>query len=394
MTKSAIWPLMLVLSVCGLSFYLFSCLPDIRAALQSRVLEMEFAKPPNKEIGRHKQARKIENESNPRRESTQQQLIGLKIVRKLPQTQSEILLAHRNSANDACQPVAIGEPIEITSFTPFLPGHSSPSAELIRSIPSSRRHILSIGFDMLDSDRQSLPTISGNQILNYLDEHYVSIQVVVQKDSLDGILYLHHRPMATVASYRKSALSQDLTPGIATSLAEYRSLGLFVRPGDVPDSENLRTLVLVHKSQHQPLSLAGARALKAEYEFVFVRARATEVKGLILNTFVTRDTRRSIHYLKSCKAPWSASRCSITTDLAISEYDATGLVPVSSTTRGSRMNAIESFSMSDLNGFARKQRWEGGAFAHLSKTLDAIIDGRFHSSKPVRPDATKKATRQ
>ncbi len=392
MSRSTFWPIVIMMSVSGLALCFFSYLPGIRAALRGSEFEKEsvqipramIASPRNglDQVGKTKEPVRT---MPPSRDLTYPELDGIKIIRKLPRRESDIILAHQQSTSDTCQPLPRGEPLEITRFTPSLLGHSPLSEAKNQSIPSTRRHVLSVGFDMLASDRAGLPVLSGGEIQSYLNENYVSIQVIVRRDLLDGILYLHHRPMAAIAAYRKPALSQELTGAISTSLENYRSLGMLLRPDEVPNPRNLRTLVLIHKGEHQPLSSSKRLNPTFAYEYVFIRARQTEKEGLALNTFVTRDSRQTLHQLRPCFTPASASQASIKTDLCFTTYDASGLVPKSSATRHSTLNEVASFSFSNLHEFARSQGWKGDAMDNLSDTLDAIIDGNITTTVTVSP---------
>src|SRR5687767_13141999 len=107
----------------------------------------------------------------------------LQVIRILPRSPQEIADAHERSRGQACEPVPPDEPLEISGFMPCLTDRDRQEFDRgVLLLPSSRRHIFSIGLDMLSEDRGRLPTLSGSQILKYLQDHYVSIQARVQKD--------------------------------------------------------------------------------------------------------------------------------------------------------------------------------------------------------------------
>ena len=374
--------------VCGLFVALVIFLPDIRGSLRN-TLPQEQSSSRDAAVGTLAEAdlsgSAMGSAAAPRVASenpTRQVVVSwVKTVRVLPVTNFELAAAHDQASGEACEPVPGGEAREITSFAPYLTqrDYREFSDGRVTAV-SSRQHIFSVGFDMLDSDRSRLPHMSGGAIARYLNGQFVTLQVRIQKDLISQALHLHHRPLAAVASFQQRRLTQDPTEALARSLRNYRSLGLFLADGMPATNENLRTLVLLHKSERE--AVGGSSETTGKYEFVFVRALDDSVSArLRCHTFATSDDRTVLHYLQSCEDPPRPDSCSIKTMLHFTEYADHGLRPVASVSRGSIFNDQAKYSMDSLNRYAQSQGWAGGAFDNLTKTLDALIDRKVPSQQ-------------
>ncbi|MEO8495686.1 MAG: hypothetical protein ABI614_11490 [Planctomycetota bacterium] len=309
----------------------------------------------------------------------QEIVVRIKTVQALPATDSELERAHELARGEACEPIPGGEAREITSFAPYLTQRDYREfGDGKVTALSSRQHIFSVGFDMLASDRNRLPRISGGLITRYLSDQFITLQVRVQKDLVSGVLHLHHRPLAATASFRQRRITQEPTETLARSLQNYRSLGLFLADEMPAIPENLRTLVLLHKSEREASGVGTQSTFK--YEFVFVRsldAQDGSVAKLSCHTFATSDERTRLHYLQASEDPSRPESCSVKTMLYFTEYADHGLRPVASVSRGSIFNDQAAFSMESLNQHAQSEGWEGDALGNLTKTLDAIIGGKI-----------------
>src|SRR5687768_5064720 len=85
----------------------------------------------------------------------------VKIIRVLPRTESEITQAHERSRAEACEPVPPEMPLEINSYSPVLTERDSREFDRGRLLlPSSRRHMFTVGLDMQRDDKARLPTVS------------------------------------------------------------------------------------------------------------------------------------------------------------------------------------------------------------------------------------------
>lgn len=305
----------------------------------------------------------------------------IKTVHVLPATEYELGAAHDQARGEACEPIPGGEPREISSFAPYLTQRDYREFG-DGNVPSlsTRQHLFSVGFDMLEFDRRQLPRVSGVFITRYLNVQYITLQARIQKDLVSEVLHLHHRPLAAVGSFRQRRLTQEPTETLARSLQNYRSLGLFLADGMPALPENLRTLVLLHKSEKD--AGAGLSQPAMKYEFVFVRA-LDEPEGaagrLKCHTFATSDERTVLHFLQPGSDPSRPESCSVKTMLHFTEYADHGLRPVASISRGSIFNDQATYPMESLNLYAQSQGWKGGAIDNLTKTLDAIIDGKIPS---------------
>ena len=289
-------------------------------------------------------------------ESESLRVTWVKTLHVLPETDYQLAAEHERSVADACEPLPSHEPLEFNHFVPFLTQRDY--REYADAVPamSVRRHIFSVGMDMLDSDKRGLPLLTSRTILRYLQENFVTLQVRLQKEPLTGELFLHHRPLAGMVAYRRPALTQSPTEGLSNTLKNYRSLGLYLGPDVESIPRNLRTLVLLHKSEWDGgIGMSGA---KTKYEFVFVRARdrLPEVGGvatdLQLHTFATSSERSILHYLRPGDRPRRPQDCSVKNLLYFTEFVDAGLRPVASVSRGSFYNEVGVFPLVELDNFA------------------------------------------
>ena len=306
----------------------------------------------------------------------------LKLIRVLPRTANEIAHAHERAKGSACEPIPSGEPLEITNFTSSLTERDR--TELSRGVvllPSTRRHMLSVGLAVLDSDKASLPTVSGGQILRYLQEHYVTIQARVQKDPVTSELFLHHRPLAATAAFGRGRLTEDFTESTLLAIQDFHSLGIFLPTDHAQTPKNLRTLVMVYRSLTVGATgVTGKIQLIPVYEWLFVRARESIELGsrqLVLHAFCTSDHRRRLHRLQPWSMPKNPRECGIHASVLFTEYTTLGLIPSKSATRRVAYQSESIFDWNELDEYAGKQQWGGDALDQLHQILDAIIDGKI-----------------
>ncbi|MFV1966242.1 MAG: hypothetical protein ACC628_12530 [Pirellulaceae bacterium] len=305
---------------------------------------------------------------------------GIKVIYRLPRTDSEIQAAHERDVDDVCETIPPGEPIERRGF---LADPTSPERRELggtTSVLSSRQHLLSVGIDFLDEDRRDLPLLSGGEILRFFHGRYVMLQVRVRKSADSQMLYLHHRPLGGMTTFEEPHIAEAVTSGVEASFRNYRSLGLVLKPGDVVGPENLRTLAIVHKSERLALSAARVDDLTYRYEYVFVRAHDKSESGsqrLAVHAFVTSENRTQLHYLQFANAPTQPGNCSVTTMICFTEYMQLGLRPKTSATRSMVYYDRATYEMTRLDQYARRQGWSGDALDNLSDILDAIIAGRM-----------------
>jgi hypothetical protein len=234
--------------------------------------------------------------------------------------------------------------------------------------------MMSVGIDLKKPDQARLPTLSKDKILDYLAEHYVSVQARVQKDA-KGMEYLHHRCIVATGTFRGDKRTEDFHPAVGNAVKDIHALGNFVPPKVDPTPENLRTAVLIHK--HTGIDIA-AKKTRPEFEFIIVRGRQTALGKLDLYCFVTTDQRTKLHYLKSAqKAPTRYADCTLKAQVYFSKYVDGGLIPSDSVVRSQLVNSQASFLMKDLDALVKSELKLSDAFTNLNETLDAIIDGKL-----------------
>src|SRR5690606_30138518 len=105
------------------------------------------------------------------------------------------------------------EPIELSSPARYLTERDRKQKN--PPLPASRTGFLSIGLELPDSDKASLPTLSRSQIIDYLDSHYMLLEARVRRDLLDRKPYYHHRPIAVTARYTGPKVTQAFEPLVA-----------------------------------------------------------------------------------------------------------------------------------------------------------------------------------
>jgi hypothetical protein len=306
----------------------------------------------------------------------------LKLIRILPRNADEIAHAHERAKASSCETVPSGEPLEITSFTPQLTQRDR--TELARGVillPSSRRHMLTVGLEVRESDKPRLPKVSRGRILQYLQDHYVTLQARIQKDPITGKLFLHHRPLAATTSFGRGRLTESFTEPTLLAVQDFHSLGIFLPSNQTPKPENLRTLVMIYKSFTVGATTGtGKIPLKPVYEWVFVRGVEPvdqDARHLVLHVFCTSGERRRMHRLVAWESPKNPRDCGIFASVVFTEYTTLGLIPSKSATREVDYKSEMVFEWSDLDAFASEQGWTGDALDNLQPTLDAIIDGKL-----------------
>lgn len=307
--------------------------------------------------------------------------IGIRTVRVLPRSESELSAYHGRNRAEACEPLQSSQPVRLTSYTAYLTYRDTREYATRTPPPTTRRHVLSVGLDMLSTDQRDLPKLTRGRILGYLKENYLSVQARVRKDPDTGTLYLHHRPVAATVRFRGLPLTQDFIDPVAASIKDMRSLGLFLEDGEEPIPKNLRTLVIAHKAVWAVTTNART-TLDPRFEFVLIRARDTGSDQLDLHAFVTIENRTQLHYVRPSEQPLRPDDCCLKATVNFIEFSHAGLYPTVSVTRRTSVKSNATYLVADLDKYAREQGWSGTAFDHLNKTLDAIIDRKITPSTP------------
>ncbi len=300
---------------------------------------------------------------------------GMVVRHDLPTEQFDVEQLHRESQANKCDALPAESPINLTSFIPFAPDEHRAGVRRPGML-SSRRSILTIGMDMTRQDRRDLPTLSGGEILDFLASQYVVIQVRVLKDPATGEEFLDHRPLGAIVSFSQPAMSMAPQPALTHSLQQYRGVGLFVPDGESEVPENLRTLVLLNRTERATSSTGDETS--PHYEYVFVRGRMSHQRPageLQLYAFATTDDRTRLHLLHSRVSPRRPRDCTVTTFVRFTKYSYAGLLPEASVTRAARSAVKRSYSLSQLDDYSQHRGWGDSAFDRLTEMLDAIIEG-------------------
>lgn len=301
----------------------------------------------------------------------------VKLIRFLPRTDSECDQLHQKTRGMVCEQVEPGEPLEITSFMPSLGGFDSSGLP----VPASRRHAFTVGLTMQSRDRENLPTLSRGKIVEFLNDHYVSVQARVQRDLVDDTLYLNHRTMAVMALYRGLKVSQDFTALVTEAVRDFHGLGLFVNSRAKVTAEQCRTLVLLHKNKIVDPNRPGLRAAPS-YELVVIRAvpSPTDRKQLVLHCCTTTEGRRQWHYIRPFELPNRPSECSILANVVFTDFKYANLYPVASLMRNVHVRSRVSVSQEDMDQWAKDNSLTGDALDNLTEAIDALIAGKIKST--------------
>jgi hypothetical protein len=319
--------------------------------------------------------------------------LGIKTFSSMPRSNSEVAHAHLRAKDQAIEFLPKGEPLELSSFVGHLTLRDKREFGKAARLPhpSTRRFVLSVGIEVEDEDKAKLPKLSASTILDYLANHYVSLQARIQKDE-KGRLYLHQRPVVATSKFGKVRITEEFVPGVIGAIKDMHSLGLYLPAKVPPTPDNLRTVVMVHK--HAALDdaalTAGAKRVEPHYEFVFIRGRAN-VGGsrMDLHCFTTSDERTRLHYLKPSNAPLRYSDCTLKAAVYFTRYTGGDLVPADSVVKSEVIASKAVFAMKDLDALVRNSlRLSGDALSNLNETLDAIIDGRIRPAAAAIPSRT------
>lgn len=303
----------------------------------------------------------------------------LKTISKLPMSAREIDIEFQRSRSESCELISKGESLEVSSYASVLTERDRKEGNQRQLIPSSRRDLFTVGLEFERRDEADLPALSRGTIVEYLKDHYVSIQGRIRRDLLDRKLYYHHRPLALTAQYRGSKMTQSFESIVASSMREFHSLGLFV-PSDtrLKTPENYRTIVLLFRSEMMSL---GGRTSRESFEYALIRGREEEgadERELRPHVFVTSQERTKLEYLRPARRPLSPAGCGVLGRIAVTKFDSAGIYPQASATRSYRLDSQSVWDVEQsLDIYCQQQQWRGGFAENVSGVLDAIIDGRL-----------------
>jgi hypothetical protein len=245
--------------------------------------------------------------------------------------------------------------------------------------PAIRYGIITVGLTMDSGDKADLPAVSRNKILDYMEQHYVSIQVRMRRDLVTGKQYFHHRPLAATAGFRGTRMTQPFEQLVTTAVRDFRSVGLFTKVApDERKPEDLRTLVLMFRNT---VLKAGARTT-SQFEYAFVRGRESgRDDRMTSHVFVTSNERTQLVYLSPYHRPSRPEDCSIRGSVVITDFDKTGVFPKESATRSYRLDARRVFPVENIEEYCNKNNLKGGFFDNVDTVLDVLIDQMNPKSK-------------
>ncbi len=303
------------------------------------------------------------------------------ILRRVPRTEKELAEAFEKSRNSALQ-ISPGESMQLPNYSEqtFYDVTVGGQKEKLK-FDFARMAALTFGLTVNDADRENLPSVSKQTILNRINRNFISIQVRPQRDTQSGAMYLYYKPFAAIGGYHESD-TEEFSPLMEDSVRDLRGIGLYVPPGTPISAEQLRTFVAVNKTTITDPNDRDAPQPKIQphYELLFVRG-VFDGEKVTLHTFCTSEWRTQLHYMKPYAAPESPDNCAITSVLLFTEYSVAKQSPSAMAQRHTYVHSRASYDMSALNRYAADQGWNGEAIDHLTELLDAIISGKM----PVEP---------
>jgi hypothetical protein len=317
---------------------------------------------------------------------------GVKTISDIPATGPEIERAFTAAANQACDLLPADSPMLVHGYAAALTPRDQRENAALKAIPnpSTRRPMFTVGVQVAREDLGRLPTLSASTILDYLKNHYVSVQARVQRDPARQTLYFHHRPIAATGTYAGTKLSTEFSVAVASTVRDLHSLGVYVPPGLPPTPENLRTLVMVHKHlavEPNPVR-PGSDRVEPRYEFIMVRGRPSLAGNqLDMHIFTTSDDRRKLHYLQSGLGARRPEECTLKAEVMFTKFGVGALEPTESAMRRKVINSRYSFDLHQLDAYTKTiLKKNGTALENLNNVLDAVIDGKLRPAP--QPAAT------
>jgi hypothetical protein len=312
-----------------------------------------------------------------------------RVIERIPRTSKELDVAHEKS-NDACVLLPAGEPLTPARFESDLKSGElklAGGATGVGVLPpdSGRWPALSFGVTMNKDDKADLPRLSRRMILDKISSNYVCLQVRVERAPAGGAPFLHYQPIAAVGAYGHTERTEKFASLQQTAVANVRSLGLFVKPGEARQADNLRTLILTTKGKRVVAGdTSNPPQLEPSLEMIFVRLRIAPAKAgstappaVEIHTFSTTDDLKRLVYVDPYTAPERFDACGMTSTIRLTEFAYGGHYPSARATRGLKFQSRGHFEMAELDAYARDAHLKGGALDHLTDVLDAVIDGRL-----------------
>ncbi len=205
-------------------------------------------------------------------------------LQEIPWLDSQVNRAFRQAEQTACTLLTPGVPIDPTFGVSTLGSRRS-----LGRVPA-----FTVGLEIDDSAKKSLPVASRGAIQAYLRDHRLAIEPTIY-ESEEGKLYIGTDCRA--AFYQPSSPSRTVEsePMIDEAIARFRSLG--VLGGDL--ASDGRTLLMAFryvKSGSRITSIASGLDTTTELLFLHLDPQATS-QYLKFSAFVTSEERQQLHRL-------------------------------------------------------------------------------------------------
>ncbi len=307
--------------------------------------------------------------------------LNLRVITSLPKSFVELEAVHRQRANDACEPLPANEPVSMGRWMSILT-HWDNRRKIPKELEFSRREVLTIGLQIPQDDQLTLPMLSKERILTFLNENYLSLQLRLVRNGTTKQVHLHHRPVAVVTKYRSAGLSQDFVEPLGQKTKEIRGLGVLRSPESNPDP--FQIAVWLFRSSWQT---ASERFPTIHHEFIFIRSKngieSSQSDAIPLEVFATSEGRTRFHYFGVRTLPASEIRSVSNADLVgrihFTHYASDGLHPSQSVTRSGEVRSSRVFSLRSVEKFMNEQGLVGDWQDHLPLILDGLADARIAS---------------
>jgi hypothetical protein len=204
------------------------------------------------------------------------------------------------------------------------------------------------------------------------------VQAHVQRDLVEGDLYLHHLPFAINCEFNGPRLTQGFNSTVSEAVQNMRSLGLLVKSRSQSDAASLRTLVLLYKNTFIDLSQStNTLRGKTMYEYIVMRAiPGANRDDIDIHTFVTSDGRTRWNYLVPFEKPTQPSECGLLATILFTEYKYASLFPAAPATRRIGYHARSAYTTDELDAYCQTAGLTGDALDNLTEVLDAVIAGK------------------
>ena len=160
--------------------------------------------------------------------------LGPRFITSLPTADYEVETLWTTSGGRTAALIPGDLPFEQNRFAPMtLPGDSRYRQR--RPPVRMRLHALSVGLRVAPGHVNDLPTLSRDKILDYLADHFLSLQPVIERDDL-GRPVLSGRVAAVTGEYGRGAVSRRFEGTVADSARQVRAVGLIPIPAAEGDA--------------------------------------------------------------------------------------------------------------------------------------------------------------